>query len=73
MFWEELIAYFPLLPHKPHRKRRLQQFFFSAGTSLPNCYLATIEGYTDTRVEQLFYCCVYSLPRESGYRAVAQQ
>jgi hypothetical protein len=22
-FWEELIAYFPSIPHEPHRKRRL--------------------------------------------------
>jgi hypothetical protein len=26
-FWEELIAYFPLI-HQPHRKRRVQQFFY---------------------------------------------
>jgi hypothetical protein len=25
-FWEELIAYFPLIWHKPHRKGRVQQF-----------------------------------------------
>jgi hypothetical protein len=25
-FWEELIAYFPLIRHGPHRKRPLQQF-----------------------------------------------
>jgi hypothetical protein len=33
-FWEELIAYFPLIRHGPHRK--------------PSCCLATIGGYTDT-------------------------
>jgi hypothetical protein len=34
--------------HGPHRKRRLQQFFVAAGTSLPTCcYLVTIKGYTD--------------------------
>jgi hypothetical protein len=25
-FWEELIAYFPLVRHRSHRKRRLQHF-----------------------------------------------
>jgi hypothetical protein len=38
--WEELIAYFPLILHRPHRKWRLQQFFIAAGTvftePLPN-------------------------------------
>jgi hypothetical protein len=57
-FWEELIAYFPLI-HGPQRKRRLQQFFAAAGTSLPSCYLATMRGYTDRptgpRVQQVFY------------------
>jgi hypothetical protein len=42
-FWGELMAYFPLIRHGPHKPRRLQQF----------------------------YCCVYSLPRERVYRAVA--
>jgi hypothetical protein len=46
-FWEEIIAYFPLIPYRPHRKRRLQKFFFAAGTSLPNCFLLTVRGYTD--------------------------
>jgi hypothetical protein len=46
MFWEELIAYFLLI--RPNRKkRRLQQFFFAAGTFLQCCYLATIGAYTD--------------------------
>jgi hypothetical protein len=27
-FWEELIAYFSLIPHAPHRKRRVQQLFY---------------------------------------------
>jgi hypothetical protein len=27
-FWEELIAYFPLVGHRPHRKRRVQQFLY---------------------------------------------
>jgi hypothetical protein len=34
-FWEEQIAYFPLIRHGPHRNRRLQQFFVAGGTSLP--------------------------------------
>jgi hypothetical protein len=46
-FWEELIAYFPLIQHESHRKQRLEQFFIATGTSLPSCYLATIGGYTD--------------------------
>jgi hypothetical protein len=37
-FWEELIAYFPLIQHGPHRKRRLQQFFVAAGMYVPTCY-----------------------------------
>jgi hypothetical protein len=59
--------------HGSHRKRRLQQFFVAAGTSLPSCYLATIRGYTDTHDQQLFYCCVYSLPRQRLHRVVTQQ
>lgn len=27
-FWKELIVYFPLIGHRPHRKRRIQQFFY---------------------------------------------
>jgi hypothetical protein len=27
-FWEEVVAYFTLLRHAPHRKRRHQQFFY---------------------------------------------
>jgi hypothetical protein len=27
-FWEELIAYFPFILHGPHRKRRVQLFFY---------------------------------------------
>jgi hypothetical protein len=74
--WEELIAYFPLLTHGPHRKRRLKIFFISARTTLPSCYLATIGGYRDrptsTRVQQ-FYCCVYSLLQIDDYRAVVYE
>jgi hypothetical protein len=54
-FWEELIAYFPLIRHGPHRKRRLQQFFVAAGTSLPSCYLATIDGYVYTPTDSPWY------------------
>jgi hypothetical protein len=50
-FLEELMACFPLIRHVLHRKRRLQQFFVAAGTSLPNCYLATIWGYTDSQAQ----------------------
>jgi hypothetical protein len=60
--WEEVIAYFPLIRHEPHRKS-LQQFFVAAGTSLSSCYLSNDRGYTDrptdTGVQQFFYCCVY--------------
>jgi hypothetical protein len=55
--------------------RPLQQLFLAARMSLPSSYLVTIGGYTDrpteTLVQQLSYCCVYSLPRERVYRAVA--
>jgi hypothetical protein len=69
------MAYFPLILHGPHRKRRLQQFFVAAGTTLPSCFPAAIGGYTDRPtdsplirnglhskwyVQQFFYCCVYS-------------
>jgi hypothetical protein len=85
-FKEVLIAYFPLIRHGPHRKRRLQQFFIAVGKSLPSFYLATIGGYTDRptdsllirhgrhrkcRVQQFFYGYVYSLPWERVYWAVA--
>jgi hypothetical protein len=46
-FWEEPIAYFPFIRHRPHRKSHLQQFIVAAGTSSPRCYLATKVGYTD--------------------------
>jgi hypothetical protein len=46
-FREELIAYFPLIRHGPHRKRHLQQFLVAAGTCLSSRCLATIGGYTD--------------------------
>jgi hypothetical protein len=70
-----LIAYVPLIWHGPHRERCLQQFFVAGGISLPNCYLATVRGYTDTfidsllirhgphrksRVQQFFCCWVYA-------------
>jgi hypothetical protein len=28
-FWEELIAYFPLIRHESHRRRRVQELFSS--------------------------------------------
>jgi hypothetical protein len=46
-FWEELITYFLLTRHGPHRKWRLQQCFVAAGTPLSSCYLSTIGGCTD--------------------------
>jgi hypothetical protein len=46
-FWEELIAYFPLIRHGSHRKLCLQQSFVAAETCLPSRCLATIGGYTD--------------------------
>jgi hypothetical protein len=33
-FWEELITYFPLIRHWPHRRRRVQQFHVAAGTNI---------------------------------------
>jgi hypothetical protein len=62
-FCEKLI-YVPLIRHGPHGKRRLQQFFVAAGTSIPSYYLAAISGYTDIstdrHIEQFFYCCLHS-------------
>jgi hypothetical protein len=46
-FWEELIVCFPLIRHRPHRIRCLQQLFVATGTSLPSCYPATIGAHTD--------------------------
>jgi hypothetical protein len=50
-FWEELIAYFPLIRHGPHRKQRvhpavllLLHVFIAAGKSLSSRCLATIGG-----------------------------
>jgi hypothetical protein len=39
---------------EPHRKRRLQQFFVAAGTSLMSSYQTATGGYTDpqTRTSQ---------------------
>jgi hypothetical protein len=34
-FWEELIVYFPLIRHGPHRKQRVQQFFYCCVYLLP--------------------------------------
>jgi hypothetical protein len=72
-FWEELIAYFPLIRHEQHRKRRLQQFLVAAGMCLPSRCLEMIRRYTDRPtksplirhakhikwcVQQFFCCCV---------------
>jgi hypothetical protein len=69
-------------------KTTLQQFLSAPGKPLPSCYLATTEGYRDRptdfhlirhgqhrnwRVQQFFYCCVYSLSRERVYQAAASQ
>jgi hypothetical protein len=47
-FWEELIAYFPFIRHRLHRKQRFQEIFHAAGTSLPSRYLAMKEGINFT-------------------------
>jgi hypothetical protein len=80
------IAYFSLMRHGPHRKLRLQQFFFAARACLPSCCLAKMAWYTDIPtgsslirhrshrkryVQQFFYCCEYSLTRERFHRVVA--
>jgi hypothetical protein len=76
------IAYFPLIRHESHRKRRLQQFFVAARTCLPSRYLAAIGEihrptdspftrhgpFRKSNIQQLFYH-EYSLPRERVYRA----
>jgi hypothetical protein len=57
-FWEELIAYFPLIRHGPHRKWLLQQFFITAGACLMSRCPATIGGihiHADWW-EGLFFC-----------------
>jgi hypothetical protein len=46
-FWEELIAYFPLIRNGPHKRRRLHQFFAFVGTCQHNRCLATTWEYTD--------------------------
>jgi hypothetical protein len=70
-FWKELIAYFPLTRHGSHRKRCVQYFIVSAGTSILSYCLVTLGGYigrtTDTRVQKL------SLAPELVYRAVVYQ
>jgi hypothetical protein len=50
-FREELIVYFLLLRHGPHRKQRLQHFFVAGGMSLESCYIATTRGYSDTPID----------------------
>jgi hypothetical protein len=83
---DEEIIYFPFIRHRPQIKRRPQKFFVAAEMSLPSCYLATVGGYRERqtdfplirhgpqrklRLQQFFYCCVFLLPRERVYRAVA--
>jgi hypothetical protein len=46
-FWKEPIACFSLTRHWPLRKQRFQQFSVTTRTSVLNCCLATIGGYTD--------------------------
>jgi hypothetical protein len=48
-FWEEPIAYFPLIRHGPHRRRRLQQLFAAMGTCLPSRCLTNDMGHTETQ------------------------
>jgi hypothetical protein len=43
-FLEEIIAYFRLIRHGPHRKRLLRKFFVAAGMFLPNRCLVTKRG-----------------------------
>jgi hypothetical protein len=47
-FWEELLAYVPLIRRKLHRKWHLQQFFATTGTCLLWHCIAMIGGYTET-------------------------
>jgi hypothetical protein len=74
-FCEELIACFPLIQHRPHKKEHFQQFFVAVGMTSLSCCLAMIgrctDRPTDTRVEQFFYSCMYLLPWEYVYKAVA--
>jgi hypothetical protein len=53
-FWEELIAYFPLIRHGPHRKRRLQQLFVAAETCSHSHCLAVIGVHTDRPIDSPF-------------------
>jgi hypothetical protein len=84
--WEEPTGSFPLIRLGPHRKRLFRQFFIAAVTSLPSSDLPTIKGCTyrptdsplgkyglhrQLRIQQFFYCYVYSLQRKRVYRTVA--
>jgi hypothetical protein len=70
-FWEELIAYFPFIWHGPHKKRRLRQFFVTAGTCLPSRCLATIRGtYIQT---QRVIGGIYEVRRWDGLRCHDRQ
>jgi hypothetical protein len=44
-----LIAYFPLIRHGSHRKRRLQQCFVTTGTGLPSRSIAMKGGIHFTK------------------------
>jgi hypothetical protein len=48
-FWEELIAYLPLIWHWPNRKRCLQQFFIAMRTCLMSRCLAMKGGIHFTK------------------------
>jgi hypothetical protein len=57
-FREELIAYFSLIRHGPHRKRRVQQFHYRCmcircrSTFLPSRCLAAVGGFTYTQTDE---------------------
>jgi hypothetical protein len=48
-FWEELIAYFPFIRHKPHRKR--SRCLATIRGLLPSHCIATIGGDTQTHMD----------------------
>jgi hypothetical protein len=50
-FWEELIAYFPLIRHGPHTKRGVQQFFYCCMCCSGNVFTEMI-GKTHRQTER---------------------
>jgi hypothetical protein len=48
---------FPLMQNRPNRKRA-SKIVVARRTSVPNCCLAAIRRYTNTRVQQFFYSCM---------------